>query len=118
MEPDPVDARLERGGEVGDPAVVVRRLVGDALALAVQLDADAGRGTAALGVEDVGRERHDANLPASRRRTPPDPSSHSRSRVRPWNKSSTNGRQRFPRHATIADGDVALSRSFDTLVPG
>ena len=45
-------------GELADAAVDVGLAGADELVAAPELDADAGRGHAALGVEDVGRDGH------------------------------------------------------------
>jgi hypothetical protein len=66
MEHEAVLAGVEAGGELRDPPVVVRLAGSDRLAAMEELDADAARGCALAGVEDVGRERdaHGRNLRA------------------------------------------------------
>ena len=49
-------------GQLPDPPVGVGLAGADELVAAPELDADAGRGQAALGVEDVGGDGHRATL--------------------------------------------------------
>ena len=65
-EDERVPARLEIGGELGDPSVRVRLSPGDDVTLTDELHPDTARGTACGGVEHVRRERdaHWANLRA------------------------------------------------------
>ena len=66
MEDEAVVAGFEAGGELRDATVAVRLAGADRLAAPEELDADAARGRALAGVEDVGRERdaHGRNLRA------------------------------------------------------
>ena len=66
MEHEAVLAGVEAHGELRDPTIVVRLAGADRFAAAEELDADAARGRALAGVEDVGRQRdaHGRNLRA------------------------------------------------------
>ena len=88
MEDEPVGAGLERprrARRCARPSSV--SCSGDELVAAIELDADAGRGPAALGVEDVGRDR------ASRRIFAPGPDGPARS---PPRRRARGGRRARP----------------------
>ena len=56
VEDEPVAARVELGGEIGDTAVGPGHTGGDELLRLEELDEDSARGLSAAGVEDVGGE--------------------------------------------------------------
>ena len=66
MENEAVLAGVEAHSELRDPTISVRLARPDLFAAMEELDADAARGRALAGVEDVGRERdaHGRNLRA------------------------------------------------------
>src|SRR5262249_62022176 len=69
--------------ELVDPSVIVGLAGADELVAPPELDVDAGRGPPALGVEDVGRDRHRHSLAASARCSRAISSSLARTRVPP-----------------------------------